>query len=67
MSIKLTDVTEAKCLVQTGCLIHDNEDYEDYLHTIKLANWNQSLLLHTGSYLIFDFLFLLLTYLSLSF
>lgn len=46
-SIKLIDVTEAKCLIQTGYLIHDNEDYEDYLHIIKLANWNQSLLLHT--------------------
>lgn len=46
-SIKLIDVTEAKCLIQTGYLIHDNEDYEDYLHIIKLANWNQSLLPHT--------------------
>lgn len=41
--------------------MHDNEDDKDYLHIIKPACYNKSLLLHSVP-IIVDFLFLLPTY-----
>ena len=61
MSIKWCK--EASCLGENGCSMHDNEDYKDYLHIIKPACYNKSLLLHIVP-IIIDFLFLLLRYLS---
>lgn len=49
MSIKSSDITEVSCLVHNGCSIHDNEGYKDYLHVIKPACCNKSLLLHIGT------------------